>query len=166
MKFVAMAVFFGIITLFLRFVFKVLKAHVARVFPEDYAALKKKYPSPLHKWIWLSGTLSTKYTFPPFQFKGTLKIEVYQDQLIVSSCGQGLCLPYDKCTFKQKKILFLNHLVVENVPVNEYKDSVSIGAVDFGETTTLTVGLSAKKINTILALVQRKGAEAAPAQNA
>ena len=134
-----------------------LKAQVARVFTQDYKELKRLYPAALHTWGGLTGSLSTKW-ITNFQLKRTLKIDVYADMLIVSAMGQGLCLRYDQYVFKQKQVLLLNYLIIENLPVQAKTNTDSFaGPTDFAPLTTLQVLLPAQKIDTIVKLSQDKG---------
>ncbi len=140
---------------FMFFIFKLLNTQLSCVFTENYAILKQKYPLPLHSWRFLSGCLTTKSIFC-FWFRGMLKVDVYPDMLVVSSMGQGVCLPYDKYVFHKKQLLF-NDLVIENLPVHKKNGFFPItGPIDFGEFTTLKISLSASKIDTILKLAQNK----------
>ncbi|MBP5404043.1 MAG: hypothetical protein J6Y17_03010 [Elusimicrobiaceae bacterium] len=156
MKFIFLILFVSFAVCFAIFVLKVIKAQIARVFTENYAKLKQIYPTPLHTWGGLTGSLSTKW-ITNLQFRGTLKIDVYADMLIVSAMGQGLCLRYDQYVFKQKQVLFLHYLVVENLPVQGKSSTAAFtGPIDFGQLTTLQVLLSVKKIDTIIKLAQDK----------
>ena len=137
------------------FIFKFLKMQLSRVFTENYAILKQKYPSPLHTWRFLSGCLTTKSIFC-FLFRGMLKVDVYSDMIIVSSMGQGICLRYDKYEFRQERLL-LNRLEIDKLPVIRSNNNIPfIGLIDFGKFTTLKIGLSVKKIDIILKLLQNK----------
>ncbi len=149
--FIILFILFFVCFMFL--IFKLLKTQLSHVFTEDYDELKQKYPSPLHTWMFLSGYLTTKSIFFGFRFQGLLKVDVYPDMLIVSSMGQGICLHYDKYLPIKEEVPYL---VIENLPVNK-KNSFSpfIGPMDFGEFTTLKIGLSAEKIDTILKLAHK-----------
>ena len=155
MKFVILVLVVAFVVWFALFVLKMLKAQIASVFTENYAELKRIYPIPLHTWKGLTGSLSTQ-SLIAFQFKKTLKIDVYADMLIVSAMGQGLCLHYDQCVFKQKQVLLLRYLIIENLPVQGSSRKGFTGLIDFGHLTTLQVLLSASQIDTIVKLAQGK----------
>ena len=134
------------------FVFTMLKRQLSRVFTENYTELKQRFSKPLYTWRFLSGFLNTK-SIMPFWFRGMLKIDVYSDMLIVSAVGQGLCIGYNQYILKQKRELFMNCLVIEDLPVQN-KSTFFWGPIDFGKTTYLQIGLSEKKIDIIMDLVR------------
>ena len=151
MEIIFIALFVLFFICFTVFVITTIKKQVSRIFTEDYSELKQKYPSPLYTWGVLSGSLSTKCNMLPFIFRGLLKIDVYEKMLIISAIGQGLCVPYAKYALKQKKAL-MSYLVIENLPVYGKR---GISPIDFKQTSTLKINLSADKIDTILKLAQK-----------
>ncbi len=144
MEVIFVIILFGVISVF---ALKMIRMEVSRVFTENYKELRQIYSKPLKTWRFLTGFLSTKGV-SPFLFKGTLKVDVYLDMLIVSAIGQGICLHYGQYVFKQKRILFSNYLIVENLPVQERGNNI----LGFGKFSTLKISLSAKKIDMILKL--------------
>jgi len=155
MKFVFIILFLSFAIWFATFVLKTLKAQISRVFTHDYKELKQTYPTPLYTWGGLTGSLSTKW-ITNFQFRRTLKLDVYEDMFIVSALGKGLCVRYDQCIFKRKQVLFLHYLVVENLPVQGKSSSPAFtGPTDFGQLTNLQILLSSNKMNIILKLAQK-----------
>lgn len=84
----------------------------------------------------------------PVRFRGFLKIDVYEKMIIVSSVGQGLCLPYDKYIFEQRKFLFYHTLIVKTLSEDDkgYKQK---------SRSILEINLSQEKINTILQLAYK-----------
>lgn len=151
MEIIFIALFVLFFICFAIFVITFIKKQISRVFTEKYSELKQKYPSPLHTWGGLSGSLSSKYNMFPWIIRGLLKIDVYERMLIISTMGQGLCVPYAKYALKRKKEL-MNYLLIENLPVYGKSD---ISLIDFKKTSTLEIILSADKINIILKLAQK-----------
>ena len=152
MEHVYIMLFFLFFVSFAIFVFKLIKIQLSRVFTENYTDIKRRLPKPLYTWRFLSGYLSTK-SIIPFRFKGILKIDVYSNMLIVSAMGKGLCIAYDQYVFKQKRELFINCLIIEDLPVQN-KSTFFKGPIDFGKTSNLQIGLSEKNTNIIMNLVQ------------
>lgn len=126
--------------------FIIIKTLPALVLPEKYSLLKQKYPYPLHSYILLSGCF--KSGLMPVRFRGFLKIDVYEKMIIVSSMGHGLCLPYDKYIFEQRKFLFYHTLVVKTLSEDDkgYKQK---------SRSILEIRLSQEKIDTILQLAYK-----------
>ena len=126
--------------------FIIIKTLSALVLPEKYSELKQKYPYPLHSYGWLSGCF--KSGLVPVRFQGLLKIDVYENMIIASSLGQGVCLPYNEYIFEERQILFYHALVVKTLPEDDkgYKQK---------SRSILEIKLSSQKINTILSLAQK-----------
>ena len=135
---------------FFLIVFKIIQIKLSSVFIEKYSEIKKQHPAPLYTWRWLSGALGKA----PFNFRinNLLKVDVYPYMLIVSALGRAICLPYDRYVFKHEKILFINYLIVEELPL--YDGGIFSSLRPSGRTTELKIFISAKKIEKILALVR------------
>lgn len=156
MKFILIALFLSLFIWFASLVLKVLKEQIARIFTQDYKELKQMYPAPLHAWGGLTGSLATR-RIADFQLRGTLKLDVYKDMLIVSTLGKGLCLHYDTYVLKQKKALFGHYLVIENILVqNKSSGSFFVGVADFGSSTNLQILLPEDKRTILLKLAQKE----------
>lgn len=142
--FIIGCVFISFIIVFSFFI--IIKLSALIVLPEKYSELKQKYPYPLHGYSCLSGSL--KFGLIPLYFRGFLKIDVYEKMIIVSSMGQGLCLPYDKYIFEQRQILFYHALVVKTLSEDDkgYKQKSK---------SILEIHLSQDKIDTILHLAYK-----------
>ena len=145
--------FFLVAILFMIFVWDTIKKHVSRVFPQDYKVLKRSHPTPLKEFRFLKGTIG------PLQCKGTLKLLVYPDKLIVGAMGKGLCLDYLAYSFTKENFLFLHHLVVGPLQVQAPKSGSGYwGFLDFKENTNLNIQLSEKDIDFILQLARQTAA--------
>ncbi len=137
--------FFPLFIIGFVFLFFIITKKVSSVLPEKYSLLKQQYPNPLYSYGWLSGRI--KLGLVPLNFQGLLKIDVYEKMVIVSSLGQGLCLPYDKYIFEQKQFLFYHYLIVKTLSES--------GGYQEKPKTILEIKLSSNKINTILSLAQK-----------
>jgi len=142
--FIIGCIFIPFIILFSFFI--IIKLSALVVLPEKYSELKQKYPYPLHSYGCLSGYL--KFGLMPVRFRGFLKIDVYEKMIIVSSVGQGLCLPYNKYIFEERQILFYHTLVVKTLSEDDkgYKQK---------SRSILEIHLSQDKIDTILHLAYK-----------
>lgn len=126
------------------FVLFIIRKIMSSVFTEKYSLLKQIYPYPLHSYGWLSGRFKGMISV---RFNGLLKIDVYENMIIVSSLGKGVCFPYNEYIFEHKQILFYNALVVKTLP--KYDEDQE------EPKTILEIKLSSNKINTILSLAQK-----------
>lgn len=153
MKITLFFVVLGIVVAFAILIFKILKETVSLFFPEDYASLKKIYPHPLESVRHASGVLSTRF---PFQFKNALKVDIYEDKLIVSYLGKGVILPYHLYVFKTSKFFLIHPLTIENLPIASqsanFFGNIFLGKASFAN---LTIYLSQKRINRILQLAPK-----------
>ena len=152
-------VVFGLLQLLcLFFGVKEERKQLSRVFTQNYKELRKIYPTPLYTWRFLSGDLCTKRWYNNLTFKASLKLDVYNDMLIVSEYGKGLCLRYDQCVLKHTQAFLFHDLVFKNLPVQEQSTSSAfIGRIDLGHRVDLRVCLSEKKLNIILKQAQKGG---------
>lgn len=150
--------FFLVAIPFMILVWDTIKKHISRVFPQDYKALKRSHPNPLKEFVFLNGSIGH------LNCKGSLKLLVYPDKLIVGTMGKGLCLDYFAYSFTREDFLFLHYLVVGPLQVQAPKSGSGFwGFLDFKKDTNLKIQLSAADIDFIFHLVRQTVADTSAA---
>ena len=137
---------------FFWFILSLLIKQVGRAFPLKYKTYRKTLPPALQTYRRKTGVLST-VRHNGFRLKGMLKVEVFDDGLLVSTFGRALWLPYTQHPFTVTSSLLFPRLSVEDIPVSP--DSFWGPFEIFRHTTTLTVDLSAKACEEIMSLRER-----------